>query len=96
MLEVFAGKTADEIAAVIARLSPQSRAVLALEVSRAKENRPFMAPDPKNPKQCLAFNIEAQEIWYGGAAFGGKTYCASGMASMNHSRTTIFLSLIHI
>ena len=77
----------EKVAAILAKLPESYR----LDISRyLAANKPFMAPDPKNPKQCLAFNIKADEIWYGGAAYGGKTFCGSGMACMNHSRTTIF------
>lgn len=72
VLDLFRGKTPEQIASVIARLSPESRAALALEVARAKENKPAFAPDAGNPKQVLAWNCGADEIWYGGASKGGK------------------------
>lgn len=90
VLDLFRGKTPEQIASVIARLSPESRAALALEVARAKENKPAFAPDAENPKQVLAWNCGADEIWYGGASKGGKSYLATGMALMKHHRTVIF------
>jgi len=76
-----------EVSAILAKLPESYRLDIAKFLADAK---PFMAADPRNPKQVLACTIKADEIWYGGASFGGKTYCASTMAAMFHFRSTIF------
>ena len=90
VLDLFRGKTPEQIASVIARLSPESRAALALEVARAKENKPIIAPRRENLKQMLAYTCKADEIWYGGASKGGKSYIAAAIALNQHYRTVIF------
>ena len=45
---------------------------------------------PQNPKQWLAFFSRADELYYGGAAGGGKTDLGLGMAFECHQRSTFF------
>jgi hypothetical protein len=45
---------------------------------------------PQNPKQWLAFFSRADELYYGGAAGGGKTDLGLGLAFECHQRSTFF------
>jgi Terminase-like family. len=38
----------------------------------------------------VAYNSEAREVWYGGAAGGGKTSLALGLALTRHQKSIIF------
>lgn len=47
-------------------------------------------PAPENKPQQLAFSTEVDEIFYGGAGFGGKTDLACGLSIRSFQRVTIF------
>lgn len=59
------------------------------ELDRLIQSRPLplWQPNPKNLPQCRAFESTADVIGYGGAAGGGKTDVALGMAIEKHRRT---------
>ncbi len=56
-----------------------------LTIEQAPE--PLWSPDPANGPQQMAFASTADVIGYGGAAGGGKTETAIGLALMKHKRT---------
>lgn len=50
---------------------------------------PVVFPNPRNIPQTMAFNSEAEEIGYGGAAGGGKSFTALLLAIRKHYRALI-------
>lgn len=50
---------------------------------------PIVFPNPRNIPQLTAFNSEAEEIGYGGAAGGGKSFTALLLAIRKHYRSLI-------
>ncbi len=55
-----------------------------------KAGAPLWRPHPENIPQQLAYNCDADELFYGGAAGGGKTDLLLGLASTRHHRSIIF------
>lgn len=51
---------------------------------------PVWRPRPENKPQTLAYNIDCDEIFYGGAAGGGKSDLLIGKALTHHNRSVIY------
>ncbi len=67
------------------------RAAAALELKRRRCGRQAVwAPHPENKPQQAAYSSEADELFYGGAAGGGKTELIIGLALTAHRRSIIF------
>lgn len=56
---------------------------------RVQDDRPVWTPIPNSPQE-LAYHSEADELFYGGAAGGGKTDLLVGLAGTAHYRSVIF------
>ena len=59
------------------------------KAKRVKDSGPMWAPIPDSPQE-QAFHSEADELFYGGAAGGGKTDLLLGVAGLSHYRSVIF------
>lgn len=72
-------------------LSLQYRARAELERRRRRNPtaKPIWQPDPANKPQCEAYNTEASETLYGGAAGGGKSDLILGLARTKHQRSLL-------
>lgn len=70
----------------LARLTPEQRR----ELDRLLVAGPIWQPHPKNKPQRLAYESKADVIGYGGAAGGGKTSLAIGMALTKHRVVQFF------
>lgn len=55
-----------------------------------KATRVLWTPDPDNKPQCMAYMSEADITGFGGAAGGGKTDLACGLATTQHRKAIIF------
>lgn len=75
-------------AAAIAKLRAE-RAAREQRIEELKRNRPPWLPY-KNSPQVMALNSQAHELFYGGAAGGGKTDLLIGCALLKHHRSIIF------
>lgn len=69
-------------------LTPDERAELAELLSRYEP--PVWEPDEDNGPQCMAYESTADVIGFGGAAGGGKTDLAVGLALTRHKRVQFF------
>lgn len=57
---------------------------------RLQAETPQFRPQKSNAPQCEAFNSDADEIGYGGAAGGGKTFLGFMMAMYKHWHSVVF------
>ena len=69
--------------------SARRRALIRLATLR-RVGSPIWAPHPENEPQCEAFESEADEILFGGAAGGGKSDLLIGKALTRHRKAVIF------
>ena len=85
-LNGLAGLTVAQITDKLKRMSPTARAAVTAALGTIRRPIWFPLPGP----QRLAFKCQADITGYGGAAGGGKTDLACGLALTEHQRSIIF------
>jgi len=75
-----------EAQALVRSLTPEQRAKLE-ETITSDPSRSLWVPSPG--RQALAYHSQARELFYGGAAGGGKSHLLIGLALTAHQRTLV-------
>jgi hypothetical protein len=77
----------DEVAAILDRLPPEERRAIEIAAALHRADR-LWDPTPDSPQE-LAFQCQADELFYGGSAGSGKTDLGLGLALTGHKRSLI-------
>ena len=80
------GNLLDELLSSYGSLAPEDRAEFKQTVMEGTASYPWI---PNPGPQTVAYESEADELFYGGAAGGGKTDLICGLALLDHTRTLV-------
>ena len=80
------GNLLNEILEKLNNMAPEARDQLTKEAIAATAHMPFV---PNIGPQTAAFNCEADELYFGGQAAGGKTFLGIGLALTAHKKSLL-------